>query len=75
MQSQEILYTNIFGEPFLEDGGTVFKISPETGDIEPVCTFTDFDQARLDDFWTGESMKRDWEELHGPLSKDNCLAP
>lgn len=47
MPSQEILYTNIFGEPFFEEDGTVFKVSPETGDIEPVCTFADFDTARL----------------------------
>ena len=47
MKSQKTLYTNIFGEPFFEDGGTIFKVSPETGDIEPICKFAEFDPARL----------------------------
>ena len=60
---------------FFEDGGTIFKVSPEAGDIEPVCTFAEFDPACLDDFWTGESLKHAWEDQHGPLGPDHCLVP
>jgi len=75
MKSQKTLYTNIFGEPFFEDGGTIFKVSPETGDIEPICKFAEFDPACLDDFWTGDSLRRAWEDQHGPLGPDHCLVP
>jgi len=64
-----------FRRAFFEKDGTVFKLSPETGDIEPVCAFGDFDPACLDDFWTGESLKRAWEDQHGQLGPNHCLVP
>lgn len=71
----EVIYLNVFGEPFFAESGSVFKVSPETGGREEVCSLNDFSPGGLDDYWTGESLKQQWEMIHGAIPADNFLVP
>lgn len=71
----KIVYINDFGEPFFECGGTVFKVSPETGEREEVCATARFDPLKLDDYWTGDSLKKEWEQANGGLPSEHWLVP
>lgn len=70
-----LIHLNVFGEPFFDDSGTVFKVSPETGDREEVCPTSEFNPVDLDDYWTGESLKQEWEKNNGNIPDGNWLVP
>lgn len=71
----EVIYLNVFGEPFFAESGVVFKVSPETGEREKVCLLSDFNPVNLNDYWTGESLKQQWEKVNGAVPVDNFLVP
>lgn len=66
---------NVFGEPFFERGDVVVKISPENGDEEVVGAARDFDFNALDDYWTAETLRGEWERQNGAVGADHFLVP
>lgn len=72
---EDMVYMNIFGESFIEAGGFVFKVSPESGAREEVCRFDQFNADALGDYWTGESLKKEWETVNGLVPNGSLLVP
>lgn len=70
-----IVYINVFGEPFFDNAKEVFKISPETGEREIVCQSDKFNLASLDNYWTGDSLKQQWEAINGLIQNGHYLVP
>lgn len=71
----EMVFINIFGEPFFNESGVVVKISPETGERENVCLASSFAPESMDDYWTVESLKLEWELSNGKVPEDSFLVP
>ena len=72
----KLLWVNAFGEPFFDDDGHAVKISPETGESEPVCPTAEFYPADLDGYWTGKPLRDEWEAIRGaPLLATQFLVP
>lgn len=71
----KVIYLNVFGEPFFAESGSVLKVSPETGEREEVCSLSGFNPGALEDYWTGDSLKQQWELAHGAMPADNFLVP
>lgn len=71
----QLVWVNVFAEPFFNVNGQIIKVSPETGDREEVCSANEFDPAFLDDYWTGASLKKQWEGAHGHLNEGLFLVP
>lgn len=70
-----LVAVNVFGEPFFERGDVVVKISPESGDEEVVGAARDFDFNALDDYWTAETLRAEWERQNGAVGADHFLVP
>lgn len=75
LSAETLLYLNVFGEPFFDVSGCVIKISPESGEEEQVCSSEEFNAQALDDYWTGDSLKTQWEATHGQLKEQHWLVP
>lgn len=70
-----LLHINDLGEPFFDEGGSVFKFSPEDGDKEFVCKATEFAPSTLDDYFSAHSLISAWNLANGPIPDGCCLVP
>ena len=70
-----LVFVNVFGEPFFSVAGTVIKVNPETGEKEEVGPAANFDVRDLDDYWTGASLKEEWESVNGSIALGHFLVP
>ncbi len=75
LSGDELTYINVLGEPFFLEGGVVAKYSPEDGEREEVCRKEAFDPAKLDDYFSGGSLRAAWERTNGKLAEGCVLAP
>lgn len=70
-----LVAVNVFGEPFFDVLGVLIKVSPETGDREEVGLVSKCPFDKLDDYWTGASLKEVWEHANGPVGNQHFLVP
>ncbi len=70
-----LTYINALGEPFFLESGVMAKYSPEDGEREKVSCEKAFGQVKLDDYFSGNSLRTEWEQKNGKLAEGCVLVP